>query len=350
MTEIGRELAEARVRAGLSIEELARRTKMTVPTLLAIERNQLDALPGGLYARSMLRAYAREVGCDPEEIVKRFRAEGADTALPFDTLDRIAATANSKPAVERLHSADIDAADHRRSVRNTILFVLVVLFGGALYVTGGHIEAIRHLAHRSASRAAATPAWAMPSAPASTAPTTSAPATPSNAQRSETPASAAAPKSVGTTSDKTAGTAPDQAVATASDTPAATATDKPTATDKLAATDKPAEPTPDKPVGTPPDKPAEPTDPNVVGLRLEIQPRESCWVSATADGQRVIYRMLNAGERTQVEAKGAVDLRVGDPSAIALTINGAAGRLLGTAGEAVNIHLTPQNYREFLSP
>jgi cytoskeleton protein RodZ len=324
---------------------------MTVPTLLAIERNQLDALPGGLYARSMLRAYAKEVGCDPEEIVRRFRAEGADTALPFDTLDRIAATANGKPPVERLHSADIDAADHRRSVRNTLLFVLVVLFGGTFYVTGGHLEAIRHLAHKSAPRAAAAPAWSMPSAPASTAPTTSAPATtPSNAQGAATPASAATPKSVGTASEKATGTAPDQAVATTSDTAPTTATDQPTATDKVAATDKPAETTPEKPVGTPPDKPAEPTDPNVVGLRLEIQPRESCWVSATADGQRVIYRMLNAGERTQVEAKGAVDLRVGDPSAIALTINGVAGRVLGTAGEAVNIHLTPQNYREFLSP
>src|SRR5215470_11467514 len=139
MTEIGRELAEARVRAGLSVEELSHRTKLSVPTLLAIERNQMKTLPGGLYARAMLRAYAREVGCDPEEIVKRFRAEGADTALPFDTLDRIAATANGKPTVERLHSADIDAADHRRSVRNTILFVFVVLFGGAFYVTGGHI-------------------------------------------------------------------------------------------------------------------------------------------------------------------------------------------------------------------
>jgi hypothetical protein len=64
----------------------------------------------------------------------------------------------------------------------------------------------------------------------------------------------------------------------------------------------------------------------------------------------VIYRMLNAGERTQVEAKDAVDLRVGDPTAIAFTINGAAARVLGGAGEAISIHLTPQNYREFLSP
>jgi len=346
MTEIGRELAEARVRAGLSIEELSRRTKMSVPTLLAIERNQLETLPGGLYARAMLRAYARAVGCDPEEIVRRFRDEGGDNALPFDTLDRIAATANGKRVVERLHSADIDAADHRRAVRNTVLFVVVLLFGGTFYVTGGHIghiESIKRLTHRAAPPVAAE-------APASTpTPTPSAQAVPP-----ASPPPASAPKSVGTSSDKPVGTAADKPLETAPDKLAGTTSDKPAGTtpDKPVGTtpDKPDGTTPDKPAGTAPEKPAEPADPNVAGLRLEIRPRESCWVSATADGQRVIYRMLNAGERTQVDAKDAVDLRIGDPTAIAFTINGAAARVLGTAGEAVSIHLTPQNYREFLSP
>jgi cytoskeleton protein RodZ len=344
MTEIGRELAEARVRAGLSVEELSRRTKMSVPTLLAIERNQLGSLPGGLYARAMLRAYAREVGYDPEEIVRRFREEAVEHGDPFDMLDRIAATANGKRVVEPLHSADIDAADHRRSVRNTMLFGLVLLFGGAFYVTGGHIghiESIKRLTHRAAPAAAPmrdasvlpSPAPTPAPTPAKTSAPTAAPApavTPANAAEHGTSSAEAAPKSVGTTSDKPVGTAPDKPVETAPEKPVPTA--------------------PDKPVETAPEKSAEPTDPNVVGLRLEIHPRESCWVSATADGQRVIYRMLNAGERMQVDAKDAVDLRVGDPSAIAFTINGAAARVLGVAGEAVSIHLTPQNYREYLSP
>jgi len=313
---------------------------MSVPTLIAIERNDMETLPGGLYARAMLPAYAPEVGCDPEEIVSRFREGGGDSALPFDTLDRIAATANGKHVVERLHSADIDAADHRRSVRNTVLFVLVLLFGGAFYVTGGrigHIESIKHLAHR------ATPPVAVES-PAPV-PTPAPAATTAAAQPATTPA-AAAPKSVGTSSDKPVGTAPDKSIGTAPEKVTETTQDKPAAN----TSDKPAGTTGDKPAGTEPEKPTQPTDPTAVGLRLEIQPRESCWVSATADGQRVIYRMLNAGERTQVEAKDAVDLRIGDPSAVVFTINGAAARVPGTAGEAVSIHLTPQNYREYLSP
>jgi cytoskeletal protein RodZ len=220
----------------------------------------------------------------------------------------------------------------------------VVLFGGAFYVTGGHIghiETIKRLAHR-----AAPPVAAEPSAPTPTSAPAAAAVQPAAPPAAPKPVDTSSDKPVGTSSDKPVGTAPDKALETASEKLAGTTPDKPAGT----APDTPAGATPDKPVGSAPDKPAEPADPTVAGLRLEIQPREACWVSATADGQRVIYRMLNAGERMQVDAKDAVDLRVGDPSVIALTINGAAGRVHGTAGEAVSIHLTPQNYREFLSP
>ena len=64
----------------LSITELAYRTKISEATLLAIERNDLKALPGGIYLRGFLRAYAREVGCDPEEIVARYRTQSNEEA------------------------------------------------------------------------------------------------------------------------------------------------------------------------------------------------------------------------------------------------------------------------------
>jgi hypothetical protein len=34
---------------------------------------------------------------------------------------------------------------------------------------------------------------------------------------------------------------------------------------------------------------------------------------------------------------------------VVFTINGAAGKSLGGAGQAVTIHVTPDNYREFLN-
>ena len=38
-------------------------------------------------------------------------------------------------------------------------------------------------------------------------------------------------------------------------------------------------------------------------LRLEIRTKGPCWVSAVADGERVIYRLMQPGERTLVEAR-----------------------------------------------
>ena len=283
MKEIGRELAEARERAGLSVEELSHRTKISVPTLLAIERNQMGNLPGGIYTRGLLRAYAREVGCDPEAMVSRFRAEVGENVDAFQMLDRMATAANGSGLVERLHSSEIDAADRRRAFRNTALFLVLLLFGGAFYFAGDRIN------HWAAPLARRVVRSARPVA--------------ANVAESLTPPAAADPKPVGTTSAQ-----PEQ-----------------------------------------PAQPAQPTD-LTSGLRLEIQPRDACWLSATADGQRVIYRLLNAGERTEVDAKEAVDLRIGDPVACAFTINGAAAHAPGAAGQAVNVHLTPQNYRDFLRP
>ena len=70
---------------------------------------------------------------------------------------------------------------------------------------------------------------------------------------------------------------------------------------------------------------------------------EPCWVSAVADGERVVYRLMQPGERTLVEARSAITLRVGDAGAVAYSINGATGRPLGRNGEAVTVRITNDN-------
>jgi cytoskeleton protein RodZ len=65
-------LRVARERAGLSIEEIAARTKIRAATLIALERGQYDQLPGDFYTRAYLRAYAREVGHPEEGILQEY--------------------------------------------------------------------------------------------------------------------------------------------------------------------------------------------------------------------------------------------------------------------------------------
>src|SRR6476469_4884480 len=76
--EFGAELAQAREQRGITLPELARRTKIGIDALKAIERCDVTALPGGLYTRGFLRAYAREVGLNPDDIVRRYREKFKD--------------------------------------------------------------------------------------------------------------------------------------------------------------------------------------------------------------------------------------------------------------------------------
>lgn len=79
--DFGQALRAIRERAGRSLREMADHTKLGVRTLEALERNQIDRLPTGIFRRAVVRAYAREVGLDPETAVKAFLARYPD-ALP----------------------------------------------------------------------------------------------------------------------------------------------------------------------------------------------------------------------------------------------------------------------------
>jgi cytoskeleton protein RodZ len=73
--ELIERLRRAREKAGLSLEELATRTKIQQRILEAIEAGDFKRVPGGLFVRGFLRSYAREVGLDPEEVVAQYLAE-----------------------------------------------------------------------------------------------------------------------------------------------------------------------------------------------------------------------------------------------------------------------------------
>ena len=73
--DIGGELRAARRTQKRSIEQIARATKISTTVLQAIENNAFDRVAGGLFTRGFIRAYAREVGLEPEALVARYRAE-----------------------------------------------------------------------------------------------------------------------------------------------------------------------------------------------------------------------------------------------------------------------------------
>jgi len=85
-------LAAERRRQGLSIEQVAAATRIRPVQLLAIERDDLAALPGPIYARIYVRSYSAHLGLDPEPLMQRQAAPEppARASGPFLSLARLA--------------------------------------------------------------------------------------------------------------------------------------------------------------------------------------------------------------------------------------------------------------------
>lgn len=69
----GPALAEARRRSGQSLDQVAAATRIRRRHLEALERDDLDALPGPVYARGYLRTYAEHLGLDSGRLLEAAR-------------------------------------------------------------------------------------------------------------------------------------------------------------------------------------------------------------------------------------------------------------------------------------
>src|ERR1039457_1214105 len=68
MIPVGDTLRRTRLKRNLDLEEISRELKISTRFLQAIENDQYDKLPGGIFAKSFVRQYARLLGLDEEEI------------------------------------------------------------------------------------------------------------------------------------------------------------------------------------------------------------------------------------------------------------------------------------------
>jgi cytoskeleton protein RodZ len=118
-------LRAARERCGLSLNQVAASTKISLAILEALEKNDVGKLPGGLFSRAFVRSFAEEVGLDPDKAVEVF-----------------AARAMSRPGVGARSTAerldDNDAFESNRQIAATfvrlgavsaVLAALIVYFG-----------------------------------------------------------------------------------------------------------------------------------------------------------------------------------------------------------------------------
>jgi cytoskeletal protein RodZ len=128
------------------LRQIATNTRISVMSLEALERSDLSRLPGGIFTRSFIRAYAQEVGLDPDRTIQDFIAE-----LPPDV-----ATATAHPAgIEDSEKLESD----RKAVATALHLALVSLpiIGLVIYYGTHRAPASRNaMAASAASREPAT--------------------------------------------------------------------------------------------------------------------------------------------------------------------------------------------------
>jgi cytoskeleton protein RodZ len=133
MDALGSDLKKAREASGLSLREVATRTKISVTALEALERNDPSRLPGGIFGRSFVRAYATEVGLDPEQTVERFLA-----LLERDEEERAERRRASRPAISEDDQRFLDRQQRALLVARVVA-VIVLAALVALVVWGVRI-------------------------------------------------------------------------------------------------------------------------------------------------------------------------------------------------------------------
>ncbi len=83
-------------------------------------------------------------------------------------------------------------------------------------------------------------------------------------------------------------------------------------------------------------------------MRLELHPTGSCWITLTVDGQQVLSRVVEAGERQAYDVRESAVINVGDAGAFAFSVNGRAGRSLGETGQVRTARITRETLASYI--
>ena len=123
ITAFGERLRRERELRGISLDEISSATKIGTRLLRALEEGQLDLLPGGIFNKGYVRAYARHLGLDEERAVADY-LEAADEARP-DV--RLIAHQNASAHAEHVSNRSL----YRGGFPVIPVLILVVVIAGA---------------------------------------------------------------------------------------------------------------------------------------------------------------------------------------------------------------------------
>jgi cytoskeleton protein RodZ len=302
MTSMGEILRRERLKRRLDLEGVSRELKISPRLLEAIEDERFDRLPGGVFAKSFVRQYARMLGLDEDEIVSELqRILEPPPPDPEPAPEPLKSTGVPLPRVEALQTMGDTRTGRSSPVRSLVMVIIVMLACSGLYAwwqRGGHFPWRLVLARENAP------------APVETV---KAPVAPVNEALSQTPAPPETPPE-----------APKEDAATAD----------------VAAADASKE-TPQ----APPPPPASPAGDGLVRVEITAQEQQLVWVSARADGKFLFAVTLQPNESRTVEASKTVLLKLGNAGGANFSLNGKPTGPVGPKGQIRSVQFTSGGFQ-----
>ncbi len=282
MESVGETLRRERLRQNLDLQQVARETKINQKLLEAIESDDYGKLPGGVFAKSFVRQYARLLGLDEDELAADVQRH-FQPAAPEQPGPAAPAPLPVEPQIELPNLSSWEGIARPRSSSSLPAFAMVVvvmLVCSAIYAW-----------------------WQRSKQPA-----------PAQLAQQEMPASHAA-----------------------SPPPAQQATAQPAV--------QTAQPPATQPAAGPAPAPqsAERQMPEIPGgVNVSFTAAEETWISArAADGKLLYSGVLKPNEHKDVSAAEGIRVVIGNAGGVTATLNGKPVETFGPKGQVRVIQFSP---------
>jgi cytoskeleton protein RodZ len=324
----GERLRREREMRGVSLDDIAAATKIGTRLLRALEDEQFELLPGGIFNKGFVRAYAKYLGLNEDEAVADYlQAAGENTPDP-----RVIAEQNSS-RIDRSGGSSSDS----RAAGFPIIPVLILLLVIAAGAGGWQIYQERQRdrqAKLDATKAAAASAQtavaptSTPAAPTASKLSPQASVDATNPDSSNNPATSANPA-------KSASTPPADLNAPAAKAGELTANKQPSQSPETA-TPNPQAATR---VGSAASYSTAVTGPY---FEVTVRAKDSAWVSIKSDGKFIVRGIIKPPDVKTIRGNSQIVLWTGNAGAVEVSFNGQPVTLAGGPNEEGVLVFNPQ--------
>jgi cytoskeleton protein RodZ len=325
VASFGENLRKAREARKITLQEIAATTKIGTRALQALEDEQFNLLPGGIFNKGFVRAYARAVGLDEEKTVAAY-LEAAKVTPSETDMEALAQQVAAARANKR------EPWSPNAATLVGMVAILVALGLGALWLREHRKEAQADAQSRAENLAANSNAAPIQKPIVVQGDPSPAPNAAANSTVTAPPG--AAPDTTPSASQNATQSAPQPTVPGPMQSAAS-----------IAPQTKPATPAP----GASPAA-ASAAKQDSAPVEISISAKARAWISVLSDDKPAVTITLDP-EKPELssrsfKARERLRLTVGNPAGVSVTYNGKPTGTLGAAGQRATIIFTPEGIQK----